>query len=265
MSSLLASRAAEASNSSSPIGFETTPGGAWPKWHRYLTVDGKRAYELGNICNTCAFFFERMEGANSPVDVGELASKLEAGIEALSDDITDRVVEMMPDGRYEALLLRSHIHPVYLGEPGDYFVDEQRQNWGEDGFWGLPHWPKVPYYRAGSRRISDVSRLFEFVIPMFPRGWLDQQRLSHYRSILAQGSEPTAVAVSVLDVKAPADRGEIHWCLAHYVLDGHHKIEAAALTRQPITLISLLATNQGVSSAAELAEVVDQLRRGDVG
>ena len=46
--------------SSSRLAFETAAGGAWPILDRYLTIDGRRAYRLGNVCGTCGFLFERM-------------------------------------------------------------------------------------------------------------------------------------------------------------------------------------------------------------
>src|SRR5262245_54250667 len=40
--------------STSLISFEKAGGGQWPIWDRFLTIDGKRAYHIGNICETCA-------------------------------------------------------------------------------------------------------------------------------------------------------------------------------------------------------------------
>ncbi|HEY9219431.1 MAG TPA: hypothetical protein VIO94_15395 [Phenylobacterium sp.] len=258
MSRLIETAAAQVDESTSPIGFET-PGGATPKWHRYLTINGDHAYEIGNVCNTCAFFFERKAGAVEGLDVGELAEALETGLRSLDRTLTSRLAEMLPAGSYETLLLRSVIRAVKLGEPGDYFVDEQMQNWGLDGFWGLPHSPRVPYYRAGVRRMPKSALLFEFVIPMYPRNWLNADRVQHYRRLFDEGREPTAVAVSVLDIKQPADSRVAHWCLAHYVLDGHHKLEAASLSGRPMTLISFLATTQGVSSSEEIRQAIAEL------
>lgn len=64
---------------------------------------------------------------------------------------------------------------------------------------------------------------------------------------------PTAVRISILDVKSPVDwEGDkvitSHWCLVHYLIDGHHKAYAAAKNGKPLTLVSFLAVNQGVSS-----------------
>ena len=52
-------------------------------------------------------------------------------------------------------------------------------------------------------------------------------------------------------MKSPADHGTDHWCLAHYLLDGHHKIAAAARRQQPVTLVAFVAVEQGISTEAE--------------
>jgi hypothetical protein len=259
MSRIIQAASVEVTQSTSPIGFAATGGGHWPKWDRYLTVNGKHAYNLGNICDTCAFFFERMEGATAGIDVGALSSQLEVGVEGLDMGFVSSLANMMPDGRYQALLLTTVPQIVKLGEQGDYFIDEQQQNWGLDGFWGLPDSPKVPYYRGESRRLRQSSQFFEFLIPMFPRNWLDERRLEHYQALISKGQTPTAVAVSVLDIKAPAEGGEEHWCLAHYILDGHHKLEAAARANKPLTLVSFLALEQGVSTPEDQQKALEFL------
>ena len=61
-------------NSKSSISFDKKGGGNWPIWHRYISIEGKPAYEIGNICGTCQFYFERLEGANksiNPIDAIE--------------------------------------------------------------------------------------------------------------------------------------------------------------------------------------------------
>jgi hypothetical protein len=96
---------------------------------------------------------------------------------------------------------------------------------------------------------------------MVPYNWLDQERVKQY---MEAASCPTAVALSVLDVKEPADFSEeqkrqghdnAHWCLAHYLLDGHHKTFAASQAGRSLPLLTLLAVDKGISTP----EQVDQL------
>jgi hypothetical protein len=258
MSLLLSSHDVDVAEGSSPLGFETAGGGSWPKWHRYLTLDGKRAYELGNICSTCTFFFQRMEGANKKVEIGDLVDRLANGLAADDLATTQKLSAMIPTGHYHVHFTEFTPVAVTLGTHNDYFVNEQQTVWGLDGFWGLPYHPRVPYYRTGDRAISSTQRLFEFVIPMYPRNSLKAERVAQYRAMLDEGRRPTAVSLSILDVKgaAMADTEEFeHWCLAHYVLDGHHKIEAAALAGKPITLVSFVTRDNGVSTPDQVAKL----------
>jgi hypothetical protein len=261
MSILIERVTRDIAESGSIIGFETTGSEAWPVWERYLTVEGRRAYGLGNACGTCRYLFERMEGADTTIAVGELADGLAAGIGRLDGGLVDALARLMPASPYCVLLLRLRPRLVLPGSDDDYFALEQVENEGDVvSFWGLPHHPKVPYYRSGQRDLSfdrgrldgPVGRLFEFVAPMFPERWLTPARTSDYEALLAAGSLPTAVAISLLDVKGPALRGIDHWCLTHYLLDGHHKMAAAARAGCPLTLVAFLAADRGTATEAEI-------------
>lgn len=85
-----------------------------------------------------------------------------------------------------------------LGSARDYFATEQVENeGGVDPFEGLPHHPKVPYYRVVGRSAVPVAhsergegRLFEFLVPMFPETLLDPERIRFYEAELGRGVEP---------------------------------------------------------------------------
>jgi hypothetical protein len=256
MSNLLQTVNWRVTESASILAFEKTGDASWPAWDRFLTVDGKRAYHLGNICGTCRFFFERLDGANMAVDVASLTGRLAAGVTALDNELVEALGLLMPVSEYRVALLRLWPDAVSLGSRSDYFAAEQVENEGISSFWGLPHYPKVPYYRPKERWKIDVgeggARLFDFVVPMFPETWLKNDRINAYVTALAAGGEPTALSLSVLDVKEPAEGGVAHWCMAHYIVDGHHKVAAAARARKPITLIAFIALDHGISSETEV-------------
>ena len=76
--------------------------------------------------------------------------------------------------------------------------------------------------------IKQDEKVFEFLIPIFTQTWLEKERVEFYKERIVEGKFPTAISLSVLDVKAPAvwiddQKPEYtgHWCLAHYILDGH--------------------------------------------
>jgi hypothetical protein len=250
--------------SSSIIGFATEGDGSLTGFDRYLTVEGNKAFHIGNVCGTCSFFFERLEGANQSVDVEAIVGNLNRGITELGPPVIPALALIVPDGTYKVLLQEIHPYLVKPGESADYFANEQVSLWGIDGFWGMPHFPKTEYYRLRTQTLTDSRGLFEFLVPMFPHNWLDQKQLTEYKVSYGKNVMPTAVSISVLDVKQPAmwTEGEnitSHWCLAHYLIDGHHKVYAAAQENKPLTLISFLSLDQGVSSEEEINELVATL------
>lgn len=129
---------------------------------------------------------------------------------------------------------------VKLGSPNDYFCNEQVDVWGIDSFWGLPHHPKVEYYRSLTKQISEHEYFYEFIVPMVPNNWLDEDTVKQYEDRIHSHIRPTALCLSILDVRQPWDSQTAHWCLTHYVLDGHHKIFAASKIAGEVTLLSFL-------------------------
>ena len=261
MKRIRCSRQFQIKNGASFLGFETEGGGGWEAWDRFLTLDGKRAYHIGNICGTCSFFFERLAGANRSIDASSVRDAVNAGLESIDTEAAQAFRALLPSGKYKAFLLDITPTLVNLGASDDYFAKEQVDRWGLNKFWNLPHHPRIQYYRAETRRINAEASLFEFVIPMIPPNWLNADSVVRY---MASTSSPTAVAISVLDVKEPAmvsadqtrqEDEQAHWCLAHYLLDGHHKTFASSQVGRPLSLLSLLAVDKGIS----LPEQVDQL------
>lgn len=254
--------------SKSIISFETTGGGGWDKWDRYITIEGKKAFHIGNICGTCSFFFERLEGANGSnqgISPKEISKVFQKGLTKLEDDLLSKVSLILPNGEYIVLL--NEVKPVFveLGTEQDYFSNEQVQVWGLDPFWGLPHYPKIKYYRGLTQEISNSSKLFEFIVPTFPVGWLEEETIEMYKTIISDEVKPTALCLSVLDIKEPADFEDNtnhtqHWCLTHYIIDGHHKVFSAATKNKPITLLSFLATKEGISDENDLSALLNYLK-----
>lgn len=269
MTTLLESRNAKFGSANSAIGFVSEGGGSWKVWDRFITVDGERAYHIGNICNTCSFFFERLQGANRAVTVAGVANELTTGLVSLNVGTVEAWGQVLPEGDYVVCLFE--ILPVLIepGSTGDYFAREQVGLWGVDGALGKPHDPGTEYFRLGEMPVVKGGQLFEFLVPMFPKGRLKADDLARYTSAIDQGNRPTAVAISVLDVKQPANwEGNPtvteHWCLAHYLLDGHHKTFAAAQSARPITLLSFFAVGKGLANEAQIGAAIYAFRRDAV-
>ena len=43
-----------------------------------------------------------------------------------------------------------------------------------------------------------------------------------------------------------------HWGLTHFLLDGHHKMQAAAEAGRPLQLLSLLSVEEGLSDQLDV-------------
>lgn len=234
---------------------------------RYLCVDGKRAYHLGFACQTCSLLFERLSGANQAIQIEATADALREGIASLNDEVVRVIGSGIPEGDYCAILAECRITMIKPGEANDYFVKEQIALWGEHTFWCLPHDPRVPYFRAGDRDMGESKRFFNFIAPMFPTQWLKMTTLAEYKRAFETKTSGTALALAILDVRGPADwKGEEppdpveHWCLTHYLIDGHHKLNAASETGKALRLLSFISASLGVSEHKDIERAVELLR-----
>jgi hypothetical protein len=235
--------------------------------NRYLLIDGKRAYNLGINCQTCSLLFERLPGANQSIEIENTAEALRKGVEALSDAVVRTVGVGLPEGEYLAFLGETALQITYPRGRGDYFCEEQIELWGEDKFWCLPHDPRIPYFRAGESDIGESRKLFNFIVPMYPTKWLTFRAPSVYdRELLANGAG-TAVALSILDVRSPADwdGGETpdpveHWCFTHYLIDGHHKLHSASEAGNPLRILSFVALAQSACTRDQVEQAISFLR-----
>jgi hypothetical protein len=233
------------------------PGTAFPP--RRLTLRGVPIFELGLWCGTCPALFMKLNQPES-ADVGLANERLNAGLNAIDDGVLRAYGKVLPKSQYTALLLNITPRLVSPGCPSDYFNHEQVSTWGVDPAVGAPEDPGTPYYRTFEAPIAGERHLYEFVVPMVPPTWNDSERVSEY--IDAAGpTAGTAVAYSLLDVIQPAtDEGDDyyeHWVLSHFLLDGHHKIEAAAASGRSVRLLSLVDERISIASPEELSTLVE--------
>lgn len=239
------------------------PSGAWAG-QRLLWLDGRAAFELSLWCGTCPFLFKRLDGANDTVSLAALEERLADGVTAIEADVVERFAQLLAPGSYIAMLLQIEPRLVWPAAAGDYFSEDQVQTWGIDAFWGLPEYPHTPCYRTFETRVDREAHMFEFVIPMVPPTWNDRARVARHAERLQTSSRPTAVAVTTLDVCAPAVDDQAsdwfwHWGLTHFLLDGHHKLEAAAAAGVPLQRLSLLTVDASLAEPEQVNRV-PQLR-----
>ena len=219
---------------------------------------GVPVFELGLWCGTCPAVFQRLNEPES-ADLGIANERLNTGLTAIDDEVLRVYGRALPKSQYTALLLEVTPQLVAPGQAADYFSHEQVATWGVDPAVGAPENPATPYYRTFETPVGERGHLYEFVVPMVPPSWNTKERVAEY-SDSAGSSLATAVSYSLLDVMQPAmDEGDDyyeHWVLTHFLLDGHHKVEAAATSGRPVRLLSLIDEHISIATPEEIATAV---------
>ncbi|MEL7188242.1 MAG: hypothetical protein AAGK17_01715 [Pseudomonadota bacterium] len=249
MARLLDSKKMHSDGKNSPLEFVLQNYDGMPRWNRVLSINGEETFHLGNVCETCAFFFERLSEANNRFEIGELRQTLENGMTEITASVSETVIQLMPKSDYNVVLLKVKPEQAVAGETSDYFANEDREfeeyivNEGDIELQD----PKTDYYRVGGRReiampsSFGTAKGFEFLVPITSKKELDSDRIDHFIEVLSNETLPTAIAVSLLDIKGPSVNDRTHWCLAHYIIDGHHKLAAAEQSGKEITLLAFVS------------------------
>jgi hypothetical protein len=215
----------------------------------YLTIGGETAYRVGyDLCDTCAYIFEKVYPAQSlsdqagKDDARKLAEMLK-NLERLPDDEALATIgKVFAPGTYSVMLVRLTPRLAIPGDESDYFAREAVDTWGVDPYFGVAHSPRTPYYRLGTQALDDVpygGRRLGVVlgVPLYPptqRLMMDPEVVGSYREALrTKSSRPTALALGLVDDRGPAiwdaqPDYTRHLVVTLYILDGHHKIAAAA-------------------------------------
>ncbi len=247
--------------SRSKLAFTTTGGTNWKIWDRFISLGDNQLFHIGNICDTCEFFFHRMTEAVIPsFEIERVRAELESGMTGI-DSTATTLAELMPNGKFVVALFESRPRQAGSDSTLDYFSHEQRMAWPDNEF-DLP--PATEYYRENSMAMFEQQMLFEFLVPLYDSSLLNKTRVEHYQNLLRSGARPTAVSLSVLDVKSSMSFSEdedgndsqpefgTHWCLANYLLDGHHKVFAAHSLGLPITMLSFISDDHSWQRVDEL-------------
>jgi hypothetical protein len=192
-----------------------------------------------------------------------MRERLTHGLDGIDSSVVHAFGGLLPEGQYLPMLVSLQPTLVVPGKAGDYFDEEQVATWGVDSFWGLPEYPRTAYYRTFQTPVAGRNaHLFEFVVPMVPPAWDDAETVRAQVERLLVSDAPTAVAISTLDVCQPAtdDRSTDyyeHWCLTHFLLDGHHKMHGSTDARRPLRPLSLLSIDGSLSTTEQIAAAIE--------
>lgn len=232
------------------------------KWNRHLEYDGQLVMCIGNVCsNCCQPFFEKL----GSIPRFELSGSLSSISRAFYKEIYAELEKVLPGGYYK--VIRSQVYPTYVvpGKSNDYFIHEQPRDWGtpvED--------PKTYYYRIRSGYVEEddegyAEGYFELAAPL---GSTKDLRMGKVNTIRKQEKTQTVFALGVLDVKNAQSSTGIcgtHWGLFHYLIDGHHKMYAAAIDGKPVNLVSFITLDHGASNESELNELLEIMQEDEIG
>lgn len=220
--------------------------------NRYLAIDGKEVFDLGFPCESCTIVFSRVDAATIPMSPPEISAALGAGVSSLDDPLLASISHLVPVGEYVVALLTISPRLVAPGEPDEYFANEYRRTTDRKADAG------TAYFRGRTTELtpgaaSDSSATFiELAVPLVPIGSLDPSVLSAWEVELAAGADPTVFALSDLQWV-----GLNHWesdfepdpktqvVLTHFLLDGHHKMLAAARTQSTVGLLAFVPLASG--------------------
>jgi len=245
----------------SSISFEAySPLGGLPS--RVLRIGGRQVVDMGNYCNTCSLLFQHLADPAQRVHLDALADHLASGVSKREMfHVLDTIYPVLPQGAYEVSLLELTPRLIHRGSPQDYFVTDRPLLWT---YPGDPEGPSIDYYRGMTEPIPPDSALFEFVVPLYEMARLNPKVVEEYEQRMVAGKKPTAMAITLLDRRQPATWGADppitqHYLLAHYLIDGHHKLRAAANVDRPLTLLSFLARDHCMASFGDVATIFRRL------
>lgn len=206
-------------------------------WWWYLDLNGEPLFLISNACGTCEAIFERVRNLQTPIGPQELSTQLAKGLTSIPGETIQALRPLLPKGDYLVGLIELLPAQLSFGErPRDIGCHA-------DYFW----WRLFERNKDGSA--------YELVLPSVAKTALDAQRIAAYCAQIQQGQKPTALALSIVDERNLGGGRYTEYALAHFLLDGHHKVMAASQMGSPITLLSFLreTTLTGIPSRDEQA------------
>lgn len=228
------------------------------RWYCHITVAGERIFEYASPCGTCGILFKKLRSPADQISDSEAVKLLGKLDKIPSDAILERLARVLEPDTYHPIIMEGKVEYITPGTPSDYFATEVLQVFGpEPPEYENPINPGTTYYRFGpnfemdrtGRRTGPHKALItSIVMPLHDPTQLNQERVVFWKQQYKNGARLTALAVSVIDNQAPFDAPYNHeypykemFLLTHCLLDGHHRVQAAAELGVPIRILSFLS------------------------
>ncbi len=248
------------------------------EWHLMLGDDPAylAAYAM---CDTCRYVFTKVmpgQFLSEAVPAGayqRISEQLSNVASMPSNEVLQAIGSIIPGGDYSVVLAQFKPLLVVPGGEDDYFSEEAVATWGLDPYFGIGHCPETPYYRLARHDLGSVpygGRHLGVVlgVPLFPPTLMRQTAaVETYRAILRSGSaSPTALAIGLVDDRGPATwldpppNYSRHLIVSLFVLDGHHKLLAAANEGCAIQILSFFPRSiKGLADPSDVDHAIELL------
>lgn len=253
-------------------------------WYQHLLVAGERVFEYGSPCGTCGIVFRKVGSSAHQVSDSE-AFKLVGDLDSVpSDEILLRLARVLQPGTYHPAVVEGTVKLIDPGAPNDYFASDVIRLSGveppveppDD----QPSGPRTPYYRFGSEFELDrtgrssgphKALVTAIIMPLHDPSRLSRGRVEYWLRQRDAGRPLTAFAVAVIDnqqpAMSPADESypyEEQFLFTNCLLDGHHRVQAAAESGRAVRILSLLARESSLVGSEDIPAVLrGYFRRAD--
>ncbi|MFO0613378.1 MAG: hypothetical protein U0414_12355 [Polyangiaceae bacterium] len=216
------------------------PGSHWPRWDRALWAGDRALWNASSWCDTCETTLRQVGAA--PELARSIAEPLRAhladlrALDAATLAMLAPLIHTLASGHYLAALVDLDVEQVV--EPlRSWMVRRVRAREAaspesdETARTGAPaldpaDWPGAPHFqiRAAS---AGPPRTYGILVPTQPLDALDTATLDRHAAARATGARPTAVALTWVEDRHPHS-GDTERTLVAAIIDGHHKLAAAA-------------------------------------
>ncbi|MBI9051827.1 MAG: hypothetical protein JEZ00_20590 [Anaerolineaceae bacterium] len=229
------------------------------RWYCHLLVNGERIYEYGCPCGTCGIIFRKVGSTNHKISDPEAVQILGDLKKIPSSKGLQQLARVLEPGIYHPLVIEGKITSIEPGAANDYFATDVVRLFGfEPPEYKEPSGPWTTYYKFRSDnetgRTGHISGLHNalitaVVMPLHDPSKLNRERIDYWKQKHSQGNTLTAFAISVIDNQSPAMgspdptyKYEEHYLFTNCVIDGHHRIQAAAELEASVRILSFVSS-----------------------